>query len=238
MRTTEDLPYPADLRRRDAARGRADGRQHIPALSEVHRRLRGSDEGSARPAFGYELVLLTEFTSELRRLVRDHERAASALERDLARARERVEEAERAVRRAEEHLAVASELTAEQLRPRNPQEERWDPETLRNRREWTRSRRVRHAREALDTSRERLHDRRAELAAALRRRSELTADLGARVQRVRELYQRRIATYIDALVRAHPHGRALYPLLTMPDIPLPDWVPGAHPSTGGEQEGE
>lgn len=214
------------LRRLDERRGRRDGEQRIPALAEVRRRQQELRQTGGQLTVGYQVVLLAELAGQLNALFPAYRRTGQEMARDIRQHRNRIEEAAQKLRRTEDRLdAAAAALTPEELRPRNPEEERWDRETLHNRREVERSRRIRKAQDAVHPARNHLNQRRAECAAAERRRDEAMADFGIRAQRLKELCQRRIATYVDALARSHPDGRTLYPLLSMPDIPLPEWVP-------------
>jgi chromosome segregation ATPase len=238
--TTEHTSYPLTLRRLDEDRGRRDGVRRTPALAEVRRRQQELRETGGQLTVGYQVVLLTEMGGELNALFPAYQRTGQAMLRDIRQHLDRIEEAERRLRRAEDRLSTAeAALTREELLPRNPEEEGWERETLRNRREVERSRRIGRAQDAVDAARDHLNQRRAECTAAERRRDEAMADFGLRAQRIKELYQRRIATYVDALARSHPDGRTLNPLLSMTDIPLPEWVPeillphGPDPS-GGE----
>lgn len=252
MATSEDTSYPLALRRVDERRGRRDGEQRIPSLSEVRRRQQELAETGGLLTVGYQVVLLTELDARLNELFPVYQRTGQAMVRDLAEHQDRIEQAETALRRAEVRVeAAGAALTPEELRPRNPEEERWDPETLRNRREVERSRRIRAARDQVEKPRRHLAQRRAERVAARRGWDEAMAEFGSRARGLKEQYQRRMATYVDALARSHPDGRTLYPLLSVPDIPLPEWVPealvpdeqtastgGITASTGGKGETE
>jgi hypothetical protein len=191
------------------------------------------------------VVLLAELNQQVNAIFPSYQRSGQAMLRDLAQHRERIAEAERQVSRAQDRLdEAAAPLTPEELQPRNPEEANWDSSTRSNRREVERSRRIRRAQDARDAARDHLHQRQAECRAAEVRRDEAMAEFGLRAHRIRELYRQRIATYVDALARSHPDGRTLYPLLSLPEVRLPDWVPatdvtdGPSPRSGvsGEEE--
>ncbi|GAA1775270.1 hypothetical protein [Luedemannella helvata] len=228
MADTAEGSYPTALRRRDEARGRRDGEQRTPALAEVRRRHQEVLVNGGQLAVGYQLVLLAELNGRLNELYPLFQRTGRHARHEIRQCRDAIEQAVQALGRAEDNLrAAAAALTEEELRPRNPEEERWSAETLRNRREVARSRRIARARAEVDGARQHLAQRKADLASAERRRDEAMADFGVRARRLQDLYQRRMTAYIDALARSHPDGRTLYPLLNIPEIPLPRWVP--HP---------
>lgn len=228
MTTFEDTSYPRALRRTDERRGRRDGEQRLPSLAEVRRRQQELGQGTQHVTVGYQLVLLAELDGRLSALFPAYQRIGQETARDIRQHRARVQDAARRHSRAEADVTAAkAALTSEELRPRNPQEERWSQEMLLSRREVARATRIKRAQRAADAARDQLHQRQVECAAAERRRDEALAEFGIQAQRLKELFQRRIATYVDALAQAHPEGRTLYPILSVPDLPLPDWVPTA-----------
>jgi DNA repair exonuclease SbcCD ATPase subunit len=222
----EDTSYPLALQRLDRLRGQRDGEKRTPALAEVRRREREMKATGEQLTVGYQVVLLAELDAELNALFPAYQRAGQSMRRDISRHHDRIADTEEDLRRAEERLEkAAAALTPEELRPGSPQEERWDEQTLRNRREVARARRIRRAQEAVEALREQLKQRHAECAEAERRREEALTNFGNQARRLKEIYQRRMATYVDALTRSHPDGKTLNALLSMPDIPLPQWVP-------------
>jgi hypothetical protein len=226
MVASPDTSYPVSLQRDDERRGWQDGEQRIPSLAEVRRQQQGLKETGGQLTVGYQVVLLAELNERLNALFPLFQSAGQAAAHEISEHSDRVGEAQDELRRMQERLGVAAAaLTPDELRPRNPEEERWEPETVRNRREVERTRRIRRAQNALDIARDHLKQRRVERAAAVRGRDEALAAFGVRARRLVELYQRRIAAYLDSLARSHPDGKTLYPLLSLPDIPLPDWVP-------------
>lgn len=217
--------YPAELQRADQRRGKLDGVQRIPALSEVRRQQEVLKETGGQLTVGYQVVLLAEFTEQLNELALDHQRRLQAAVSDLGRHDERIEQAHNDLGRKRERLAAANAaLTEDELRPRNPEETRWDAATLHHRREVARARRIKLAAELVDQARDRLEQRSGERAAAVRQHREALAEPGVRARRLVELYQRRIAEYLASLARHHPAGATLYPLLSMPELPLPEWA--------------
>ncbi|MFY1635213.1 hypothetical protein ACN27F_18380 [Solwaraspora sp. WMMB335] len=236
MVASAEPSYPTSLQRADRRRGQLDGEQRIPALAEVRRQQQALTETGGQLAVGYQLVLLAELDEKLNELSIAHRRTHQAAAVDLSRHDERIEQARNDLGRKREQLEAAkAPLTEEELRPRNPEEARWDAEMLRHRREVARSRRIKLAQESVDDARDRVEQRHAERAAAVRQHDEASAEPGTRARRLVELYQRRIAEYLAALARYHPAGATLYPLLSMPEIPLPDWVTETahHPPTAG-----
>jgi hypothetical protein len=226
--TSEDVSYPVSRRRDDERRGRQDGEQRIPSLAEVRRQQQELKETGGQLTVGYQVVLLAELNERLNALFPLFQSVGQAAAHEISQYDDRIGEAQDEVRRMQERFgAAAAALTPDELRPRNPQEERWAPERLQNRREVERARRIRRAQVALDTARDRLKQQRVERTAAARRRDEALTAFGVRARRFVELYQRRIAAYLDSLSRSHPDGRTLYSLLSLSDIPLPDWVPKA-----------
>jgi hypothetical protein len=214
------------LRRDDERRGRSDGEQRIPSLAEVRRLHQELQESGGQVTVGYQRVLLGEFNGELDGLVAAYDRTVQAIEREITQHTDHIEEATELVERARAgRTAAGAPLTEDELRPRNFEEERWRPSTLRNRREVERSRRVRQAQGALDAARDQLRKRKSERTAAVRRRGEDLTGLGGRARGLKELYERRMTVYADALARIHPDGKTLYPLLGAPDIALPSWIP-------------
>lgn len=230
MVATVDTSYPASLQRDDRFRGRQDGEQRIPSLSEVRRRQQELAETGGQLTVGYQNVLLTELGAKLDELHIAYLRLRQAAAAELSRCDEQIELARKEVQRAEEALRAASApLTPEELLPRNPEEERWASEMLRHRREVARSRRTLRAQAELDQARDVVERRLAERAAVVRRHEEAAPGPGIRARRTVELYQRRIAEYLSALAQSHPDGKTLYPLLAIPSIPLPDWVTESSP---------
>ncbi|GHJ48966.1 hypothetical protein Cs7R123_63080 [Catellatospora sp. TT07R-123] len=226
MATSEDMSYPEKLRREDERRGRQDGEQRIPSLSEVRRRQQELKDSGGRPALGYQVVLLAELHSLLDALHPQFQGTSRSAAHEIGRIGDRIAAARADVQRLEERLGTASAvLTEDELRPRNPEEEGWRPERLRSRREVERARRARLARESVDAGVRRWDQLRAEHTEAVRRRDEALAAYGVRARKLVELCQRRMATYLDALARSHPDGKTLYALLSVPDIPLPSWIP-------------
>jgi hypothetical protein len=225
MVATADASYPVSLQRDDRRRGERDGEQRIPSLTEVRRRQQEL-AGTGEPlTVGYQIVLLAELGEKLAELHEAYLRLGRAAAVELSRCDERIARARQDVLRVRERLAAASApLTPEELRPRNPEEERWPDERLRHRREVARSRRILRAREALEHALDHVERRRHERAAAVRQHHEAASEPGVRARRAVELYQRRMAEYLSALARTHPDGRTLYPLLTLPPIPLPGWA--------------
>ncbi|MFI6232711.1 hypothetical protein ACIBD9_04005 [Micromonospora sp. NPDC050784] len=230
MVATPDMSYPAPLQRDDRLRGRLDGEQRIPSLAEVRRREQELAETGGQLTVGYQVVLLAELSQKLNELHVAYLRMGQALALELSRCDERIERAQEDLRRMQEGLRDASvPLTPEELRPRNSEEVLWAEEVLRHRREVARSRRVLRARENVDHARDRVERRQAERAAAVRQHQEAASGPGIQAQRTVELYQRRIAVYLAALAQNHPEGGTLYPLLTLPSIPLPGWVTESSP---------
>ncbi|GIF06860.1 hypothetical protein [Actinoplanes siamensis] len=225
MEATAETTYPAALRRDDRNRGRLDGEQGLPSLAEVRRRHQEL-AGTGEPVVvGYQVVLLAELNERLDELYVAFVRLGRATALELDRCDELIDRARRDADRARERLDAANApLTAEELRPRNPQEQRWAEAMLRHRREVARSRRIRRAEAELEQAREAVERRRADRAEVLRRHREAAAGPGAEARRTAELYQRRIAEYLSALSQHHPHGMTLYPLLTLPPVQLPGWV--------------
>jgi hypothetical protein len=225
MVATTDTSYPAALRRADQDRGTRDGEQGIPALAEVRRRqaeLAGTGESVT---VGYQLVLLAELGERLNKLHAEFLQLGRAAALELDRCDERIERACEDVVRMEQRLQAArAPLTAEELLPRNREEQHWADAMLRHRREVARSRRIMRAQEELDHARDQVDRRRAERVAAVRQRQAAASGPGTRARSLVELYQRRIAEYLAALARTHPHGQTLYPLLSLPPIELPTWV--------------
>ncbi|MEU8071001.1 hypothetical protein AB0B20_14730 [Micromonospora sp. NPDC049151] len=236
MVATSDTSYPAALRRADRNRGTHDGEQGIPALAEVRRRqaeLAGTGE---TVTVGYQLVLLAELHEKLDELHAEFLTMGRAAAIELDRCDERLERAREDVVRCEQRVEAARRpLTDEELLPRNREEQRWSDAMLRHRREVARSRRITRAREELDRARDQVDRRRAERVAAVRQHQAAASGPGTRARGAVELYQRRTAEYLAALARAHPHGRTLYPLLTLPPVELPTWVletSSSSPDTG------
>lgn len=225
MMATADTSYPAALQRDDRRRGQLDGEQRIPSLAEVRRRQQELARTGGQLTVGFQVVLLAELSEKLNELHVAYLRLRQTAALELSRCDERIEQAREDVRRAQERLRTAgAPLTPEELRPRNPEEERRAGEMLRHRREVARSRRVRRAQEELDQARDGVDRRRAERAAAVRQHQEAASGPGVRARRTVELYQRRIAEYLSALAQSHPDGKTLYPLLSLSSIPLPGWV--------------
>jgi len=229
MVATPGTSYPAPLRKADRLRGRRDGEQRIPSLAEI-RRQQERTEGTDRLTVGYQFVLLAELGEKLRELELEFLRAGRAAAAELARHDEQIDRAARQAARMVECLRVAeAPLTAEELLPRNPDEERWEERTVRNRREVARIRRIAHAREAAEQADRLVEGRRGERAETLRRHQEV-AGPETRAHQLVELYQRRLAEYVSALAQYHPDGRTLYPLLSIPEIELPDWIARTAPA--------
>ncbi|MET7423395.1 hypothetical protein [Dactylosporangium sp. NPDC005555] len=234
MATTEDTTYPALLRRGDELRGRRDGEQRIPALSEV-RRL--TQESGGQVTVGYQKKLLADCDGEIHALYPMFQRTGREAAQQLAQLAGHIVEARDDLRRRQEDVTAAgAALTDDELRPRNPEEQTWDPPKLRDRREVARSRRIKLAQEAAEAARDRLRQWRAQHADAVRRRDEALAGFVVQARRIAELHHRRIATYLDALARTHPDGRTLYPLLTLPEVPLPAWVRDLDPTDDPSRE--
>ncbi|SCE68920.1 hypothetical protein GA0074696_0244 [Micromonospora purpureochromogenes] len=225
MVATSDTFYSAALRRADQARGTHDGEQGIPALAEVRRRqaeLAGTGE---TVTVGYQLVLLAELHEKLDHLHAQFLQMGRAAAIELDRCDERIERAREDVVRWEQRVEAARlPLTPEELLPRNREEQRWSDAMLRHRREVARSRRIMRAQEELEHARDQVDRRRAERVAAVRQHQAAASGPGTRARGLVELYQRRLAEYLAALARAHPHGRTLSPLLTLPPVALPTWV--------------
>jgi hypothetical protein len=227
MATSEDVSYPEDARRDDVRRGREDGEQRIPSLAEVRRQQQELKEGGGgHLTLGYQVVLLAELQGRLDALHPQVLGVGQSADHEIGRIGDQIVAARNEVQRLLERLATASAtLTEDELRPRNPEEERWKPERIRSRREVERARRTRRAQEEWDGAVRRRNDLYAQRKETIRRRDEALATIGVRARRLIEVYQRRISTYLDALARSHPDGRTLYALLGVPDIPLPSWVP-------------
>jgi hypothetical protein len=237
MVTTEDTTYPALLRRDDETRGRRDGEQRIPALSEVRRQAK---ESGGQVTTGYQKKLLADCAGEIHALYQRYQRTGREATQQIAQIAGQIVEARDDLRRGQEDVTAAGvPLTADELRPRNPEEQTWEPAMLRDRREVARSRRIKLAQEAADAARDRLRKLHAQHADAARRRDEALAAIVVRARRIAELHHRRVATYLDALARSHVDGKTLYPLLTLPDVPLPPWLretgPNDDPSRDMEQ---
>src|SRR4051812_18225236 len=173
MVATADPSYPQSLQRDDRRRGRLDGEQRIPSLSEVRRRQQELRETGGQLSVGYQVVLLAELSEKLRELESTFRQAARAATGELARHDERIDQAVEDMGRAADRLRAAGEpLTAEELLPRNPEEERWEQRTVRNRREVARIRRIAAAREGVEQARALVEQRRGERADALRQHQE------------------------------------------------------------------
>jgi hypothetical protein len=225
MVATADTAYPDSLQNADRRRGKRDGEQRIPSLAEVRRRQGQLAETGESLTVGYQVVLLAELNEQLTELLVTHRRAGRAAELQIRQHDDDIQQAENHVRRMTARLEAArAELTAEELMPRNPEEARWAAEMLRHRREVARARRIAQAQDALDRARDRVEQQVARRAATVRQREEEAAAQAARARRLIELYRRRMAEYVDALAGTHPDGRTLYPLLSMPDVPVPPWV--------------
>ena len=225
MTATWETSYPATLQRDDRRRGRLDGMQRTPALAEVRRQQQELQATGGQLTVGYQAVLLAELSEQLNELRTLYLRKNEAMALELSQYDDRIEQAGREVERMQERVAAATAaLTPEELLPRNPEEERWTPATVRNRREVARARRAMRAQEALDNAYDELARHRYERVAVVRRHQESSGGPAIRARRLAELYQRRMAGYLSALAQHHPEGRTLYPLLSMPEIPLPDWV--------------
>ncbi|MEO6700007.1 MAG: hypothetical protein ABIP57_00715 [Jatrophihabitantaceae bacterium] len=225
LATTADASYPAPLKLEDQRRGQLDGKQRIPSLAEVRRRQQELRDTGAQLSVGYQSVLLAELNQQLKELEMLARQSGRSAALEFADHDLRIDQAGDIARRMQAQLLVAeAPLTPEELLARNPTEEGWPERTLRNRREVARGRRIARARQVVEQARALVDQRRADRAAAVRRHQELTASSATAARRLIDLYQRRIAEYVSALALHHPDGRTLYPLLTIPEIPLPRWV--------------
>jgi hypothetical protein len=225
MVATLDTSYPDSLQSADRRRGKRDGEQRIPSLAEVRRR-QEQLAGTGEPlTVGYQVVLLAELNERLTELLVTHRRAGKAAELQLRAHDDHIRQAEHDARRAAGRLEeMRAELTPDELLPRNREEERWTAEMLRHRREVARARRIARAQDDVDRACERVEQEVARRAAAARQHEEAAAAQAAQARRLIELYRRRMAEYVDALAGTHPDGRTLYPLLSLPQVPVPPWV--------------
>ncbi|MGI5247117.1 hypothetical protein [Dactylosporangium sp. CA-139066] len=220
----EALPYMTGDRRADSRAGRRDGRKQIPAYTGLVELI----ENEARITTPYQEQLSStgryQITEEFRRFLRRTE----SLQHQLSRLHGDLAAAQRAVARARDDLAAASaELTQDELLPRNPQEiPLAGTVALHSRRVAMRERRIAEASEELE--------RRIGAAEGCQRHID---EVGGRIdhefavaqalgQRIGDYYVLRIATYWDALVKAHPEGRHLASLLPAVTPNLPAWVDG------------
>lgn len=220
-----DTSYPTTLRRADRRRGRLDGEQRTPSLAEVRRRQQELRESGGQLSVGYQSVLLAELSEKLNELSLEYQQLRRVAAAEIARLDANVDRTDHKVNRMAERLRVAeAPLTAEELLPRNAEEQRWEERVVRNRREVARIRRIAGAGEAVEQARTDLERLRDERAAALRQHQEAATAPGIRARRLVELYQRRLAEYVSALAQYHPEGRTLHALLSIPDIQLPEWA--------------
>src|SRR5688572_8943163 len=104
MATTEDTTYPALLRRGDELRGRRDGEQRIPALSEV-RRL--AQESGTQVTTGYQKKLLADCAGEIHALYPTFQRTAREAAQQIAQLASHIVEAREDARRRQDDVTAA-----------------------------------------------------------------------------------------------------------------------------------
>ncbi|MGK3207302.1 hypothetical protein [Amycolatopsis sp. MEPSY49] len=209
------LGYGPVARLADRRAGRQDGKSGFPALPV-------NDEFAATPYHGVRQHHLNVFAA--RELLRQEEeihplvRRRKELEGEITSAEEKVAEARA---RLAATPAVPSE---EELTRRNAVESGVDEQLVRTRRQREHNGRrgplVQEERRAVEQARS-LHIELARLQGGIVARKRLTL---ARIQLHHEHAQRRCRTYERHLVRRHPDGGALIPLLALARPRLPAWV--------------
>ena len=226
--TDADAEYLPGKRRRDARRGRRDGRKQIPTYTSVLDRV----ERGGPISTGYEDLLKSQGRHEIDELLRGFWHGVDGRSRDLAALRglRAMDEANLANVEKAMHEARL-ELSESDLLPRNPTEvglAKTNPDELRARRASERQRGIAAVGAELRHQREQ---------AAARTRAITEADGLIQVEFVkvqahaRARYDRcliRISVYWDALVQRHPEGRNLAGIRPPVVFELPDWVRAEH----------
>ncbi|UOZ11337.1 hypothetical protein [Amycolatopsis sp. WQ 127309] len=209
------LRYSLVARLADRRAGRQDGKSGFPALP-------ADSEFAATPYHGVRQHHLNVFAA--RELLRQEEdiqplvRRREELEGEIAGAEEEAAD-------ARTRLAAVPAVPAEaELIRRNAVESGVDDQLVRTRRQREHDRRrnplVQAEQRAAEQTRA-LHVELARLQGAIVARKRLTL---ARIQLHHEHAQRRCRTYERHLVRRHPDGGALIPLLQLARPRLPGWI--------------
>ncbi|MEV7042118.1 hypothetical protein [Amycolatopsis sp. NPDC051061] len=209
------LRYGPVARLADRRAGRQDGKSGFPALPV-------ENEFAATPYHGVRQHHLNVFAA--RELLRQEEdihplvRRREELEGEIAGAEEKAAD-------ARARLAAVPAVPPEvELTRRNAVESGVDEQLVRTRRQREHDRRrnplVQEEQRAAEQARA-LHVELARLLGAIVARKRLTT---ARIQLHHEHAQRRCRTYERHLVRRHPDGGALIPLLELGRPRLPSWV--------------
>jgi hypothetical protein len=213
--------YPADENKADLRRGRLDGRRRIPSYTQISDRIQ--TDGWFTTAYSEELQERgrTRVQAELHA----YKRQVAPKRHLLAGMRERLAATVEEAGRTQEALDLtATELTPEELVPRNAQEEQRGPAFIHRRRRLMRNREAQRARDRLtalsgeaDDIRQRIAELREEMDQDFER-----AKVRARLHAANT--ELRVATYWRALTETHPEGRQLAVVLPCVHQTLPSWL--------------
>ena len=215
------IPYQAEEKKADLRHGRLDGRRRIPSYTQVSDRI--TADGGFTTAYSEELqeLGLTRVHAELhayRRQVAPKRQRVAGLRKRLAAAVENIERTEEALR------LTATELTPDELVPRNPQESQRGIDFIRSRRKSMRGRQARQARERIEALTDEADDVRRQIAETCEEMEQdfERAKVRGRLQAAQ--VELRVATYWRALTQTHPEGRQLTVVLPLVQLTLPTWL--------------
>jgi hypothetical protein len=215
------IPYPAEERKADVRHGRLDGRRRIPSYTQVSDRI--AADGWFTTAYSEELQEVG--TTRVHHERHAYQRQVEPKRQRVAGLRKRLTAAVADIERTEEALRLtATELTADEMVPCNPQETQRGIDFIRSRRRSMRGRQARQARERIEALTGEADDLRRQIAETCEEMEQdfERAKVRGRLQAAQ--VELRVATYWRALTQTHPEGRQLTVVLPLVRLALPAWL--------------
>lgn len=228
------LPYAAKDAKADLRKGHLDGRRRIPSYTQLSERI--ERDGWFITAYSEELQELGN--ARIHDELHAYRRQEAPMRQRVAGLQEQLAATIDKIARTQEALSqTATELTPEELIPRNPQESQRGPDFIRSRRTMMRDRRAQRARDQLVALNGEADDIRRQIAETCERIEQdfERAKVRARMQAART--ELRVTTYWRALTETHPEGRQLTVVLPRIHRTLPAWLEASATDVTDDDEG-